>query len=59
MCQPEINWPKVEHLTKIFRDLLRYDVLQDFATTIKLAWFSDSPGVGDRVGPSENQATIK
>ena len=24
MCPPEINWPKVEHLTKIFRDLMTY-----------------------------------
>lgn len=24
MCPPEINWPKVEHLNKIFRDLMTY-----------------------------------
>ena len=24
MRPPEINWPKVEHLTKIFRDLIMY-----------------------------------
>ena len=24
MRPPEINWPKVEHLNKIFRDLIMY-----------------------------------
>ena len=24
MCPPEIIWPKVEHLTKIFRNLMTY-----------------------------------